>query len=94
MVHKIRRQHTDAFRAKVALEAVRGQRTIAELCRDYSVAPTQVSNWKKQLIDGAAGVFANPQHGVRTEDLIKDPLLREIGRLQVENAFLKKKCLI
>lgn len=93
MIQKIRRQHTDAFRAKVALEAVRGQRTIAELCSDYSVAATQVSNWKKQLVDGAVGVFENPQRGLRTEDAIKDPLLREIGRLQVENAFLKKKCL-
>lgn len=94
MIQKIRRQHTDAFRAKVALEAVRGQRTIAELCSDYSVAATQVSNWKKQLTDGAVSVFENPQRGIQTEDSIKDPLLREIGRLQVENAFLKKKCLL
>lgn len=92
MVQNIRRKHTDGFRARVALEAIRGQRTITELCGDFSVAATQVSAWKKQLVDGAVGVFENPQRGVRSEDAITDPLLKEIGRLQVENAFLKKKC--
>jgi putative transposase len=93
MGHNIRQKRSNAFRAKVALEAARGNRTIAEICSEFGVAATQVSAWKKQLLEGAENIFAgNSKAAQKTEESITDPLLREIGRLQIENAFLKKKC--
>lgn len=94
MGQNIRRKHSDGFRAKVALEAAKGNRTIAEICSEYGVAASQVFAWKKQLLEGAASIFeGNMRAASKSEEEITDPLLREIGRLQVENAFLKKKCL-
>ena len=94
MGQHIRRKHSDAFRAKVALESVKGNRTVAELCSEFGIAATQVFAWKKQLLEGATSIFENgARSSSKSEDAITDPLLKEIGRLQVENAFLKKKCL-
>jgi transposase len=94
MEQRIRRKFNDAFRAKVALEAAKGDRTIAEIASEYQVAASQVFAWRKQLLEGAPNIFSVGRQSVaRSEDSISDPLLREIGRLQVENAFLKKKCL-
>ncbi len=94
MGKNIMKKHGDVFRAKVALEAAKGNRTTAELCSEHSVASSQVFAWKKRLLEGAAGIFASNIGGkVKSEEAITDPLLKEIGRLQVENAFLKKKCL-
>lgn len=94
MGKNIRKKHSDAFRAKVAIEAAKGNRTVAELCSEYGVASSQVFAWKKQLLEGATSLFENgAKSSARSEEAITDPLLKEIGRLQVENAFLKKKCL-
>lgn len=94
MVQRVRQKHSDSFRARVALEAAKGNRTVAEICSEFKVASSQVFLWKKQLLEGAAGIFAGRGSGLaRSEEAITDPLLKEIGRLQVENAFLKKKCL-
>ncbi len=95
MERKIQRKHSNAFKAKVAFEASKGKLTVAQICSEYKVAASQVFAWKKQFVDGMIGIFENStakKH--RSEDELTDPLLREIGRLQVENAFLKKKCLL
>jgi len=89
---KKRRKHSDEFKARVALEAVRGVKTLSELSSTYGVHPTVIAQWKRQLLDGAAGVF-NRAHGTngRSEEEISAPLYEEIGRLKMELDWLKKK---
>lgn len=89
---KQRRRLSAEFKAKVALEAVKEQQTLAELAKRYKVHPTQISTWKKQLIDNSSGVFADGSKRGDTEhqELI-DLLYRKIGQHQIELDWLKKK---
>jgi transposase len=88
-----RKHHTAAFKAQVALAAVKGDRTINELAAQHSVHPTLIHSWKKQLLVGAETVFAS---GVRVEAMAdaeaqKAELFEQIGRLKMELEWLKKK---
>ena len=92
MSKKTRRRLDAALKAKVALEAVRNEATIAELAAKYQLHPNQIYAWKKQLLDGAAGVF---EGGAASDDIVSaaqvDLLYRQIGQLKVENDFLSRK---
>ena len=86
-----KKRYTTAFKSKVALEAIKGQKTISEIASEYEVHPNQVSQWKRQLRDGLEDVFTDPRRSGRSEEKEKDRLYQEIGRLKVELDGLKKK---
>ncbi len=89
---KKRRRHSDEFKARVALEAVKGVKTLSELSAAYGVHSSVIAQWKRHLIDGAAEVFSR-KDGLRgkSEEELTSPLYEEIGRLKMEVNWLKKK---
>jgi transposase len=88
-----RRRHDPEFKARVALEALKGIKTIQEIARDFEIHPVQVSEWKRKMLDGAAGVFGPGQAKKTGEEFEKerDKLHSKIGQLSVEVDFLRKK---
>jgi len=88
-----RRTFGSAFKAKVALAAARGDRSTAELASKFKVHTNQVSAWKKQLLDGAADLFADGRSSREQQDAgaKEEELYEQIGRLKMEVEWLKKK---
>ena len=88
MTKRTRRNHTAAFKAKVALAALKGDRTLAELAQQFDVHANQISAWRAQLLEGASGVFGGPPaEGISAPVDLKD-LHAKIGQLTLENDFL------
>ena len=87
-----REQHTAAFKAQVALAAVRGDKTVNELASQYGVHPTLIHGWKKQLLAGADQVFRNGSRAAPADaEGQQAELFEQIGRLKMELEWLKKK---
>ncbi len=88
-----RREFTSQFKAKVAMEAMKGQRTIGELAGLYQVHPSRIAAWKKRLVEYSAMAFEESSvHGSdHSSPALMAQLYEQIGRLQVELCWLKKK---
>ena len=89
MTRRIRRNHSPAFKAKVALAAIKGEKTLADLAQQFDVHPNQITQWRSQLLDGAAGVFGSEAKSEAAAPVIDVKTLHaKIGELALENDFL------
>ena len=89
MNRRARRNHTPAFKAKVALAAIKGEKTLSELAQLFDVHPNQITQWKAQLQEGAAEVFGRGGTGLATPAVDVKSLHAKIGELTLENDFLE-----
>ena len=89
MSRRPRRNHTAAFKAKVALAAIKGEKTVTELAEQFDVHANQITQWKSQLLEGAAGVFGEAKSGAAEEAVDVKTLHAKIGALALENDFLE-----
>lgn len=91
-MRNMRKKHDAAFKAKVALEAVRGEKTIAQLSSEYGVHPNQIGQWRKRLLEELPEIFSGKREKIdRDGDELVAELYRQIGQLKVELDWLKKK---
>ena len=92
MPRRQKRKLSGKFKSKVALEAIKGEKTVNQLSKEYEVHPNQISQWKKQLIEGLPDLFSKRKEK-REEDVQKerDHLYQQIGQLKIEVDWLKKK---
>ena len=87
-----RRNHSAAFKAKVALAAIKGDKTLAELASEYAVHANQITQWKRQLLDSLPELFSRRrQTDQRDQEALTSELYQQIGQLKVELDWLKKK---
>ncbi|OGI60286.1 MAG: transposase [Candidatus Muproteobacteria bacterium RIFCSPHIGHO2_01_FULL_61_200] len=87
---KTRRNHSPQFKAKVAVEALQGEKTVHEIAAKYQVHPTQVTQWRRHLIEQAAEVFTGNSASTQDATTDREALLAKIGSLTVERDFLSR----
>ena len=88
----MRRQHDAAFKAKVAFEAAKGEKTLAQIASEYKVHPNQIRQWRRQLLETLPDLFSDRRKRLeKNRDELEDELYRQIGQLKVELEWLKKK---
>ena len=88
----IRKRHSASFKAKVALEAVKEEKTISQLASEYEVHPNQIRQWKKRLLQEASDIFSTRREKeARNQEELEAELYRQIGQLKVQLDWLKKK---
>ena len=88
MSRRPRRNHSPAFKSKVALAAIKGEQTLAEMAKRFDVHPNQIAQWKEQLLSGAASVFSSESRPAEPPIDVKS-LHAKIGELTLENDFLE-----
>lgn len=88
-----RKRHEPEFKARVAIEALKGIKTIQQIAKEYEVHPVQVSDWKKSILDGAVSIFGSSIKMNEQEDFERksEQLHAKIGQLTIEVDFLRKK---
>ena len=86
-----RRKHSPSFKAKVALEALKGEQAIAELASQFEVHPSQIRTWKKALAENAVGIFGGDHERKKDEKALSAQLYQQIGQLKVEKDFLESR---
>jgi transposase len=89
MSRRPRRNHTAAFKAKVALAAIKGEKTLLELAQQFDIHANQITQWKGQLLEGAAGVFGEAKAESAATAVDLKTLHAKIGQLTLENDFLE-----
>jgi transposase len=86
------KKYSSDFKVKVALEAIKGQKTINEISSEYGVHSTQITEWKKRVLEELPNLFAHPgTERAKSEEALIASLYQQIGQLKVELDFLKKK---
>lgn len=93
---RMHRKHSAEFKTKVALEAIKEQKTLSQICESYSLHANQISDWKKTVIDKAVSLFEKAGEKKKEAQILdletlQSPYLEQIGMLQMEVSFLKKK---
>jgi transposase len=88
MTRRPRRNHSPAFKAKVALAAIKGEKTLAELAQQFDVHPNQIAQWRTQLLEGASGIFGEVAKAEAAPVVDVKTLHAKIGELTLENDFL------
>lgn len=89
MTRRPRRNHTAVFKSKVALAALKGDKTLSELAQQFDVHPNQITEWKSRLQEGAAGVFGEEKGEEKTTQVDVTRMQAKIGQLSLENDFLE-----
>lgn len=89
---RTRRKFTTAFKTKVALEALKERETLSELANRFEIHPNQISQWKREFLDNAERAFEGSGSKKSDSDAELNKLYQKIGKLEVENDFLKKTC--
>jgi len=91
-VGNIRKNHSASFKAKVALEAVKTEKTISQLSSEFGVHPNQITQWRRRLLDEIPDIFSRKRKKKETDaETLQAELYRQIGQLKVELDWLKKK---
>ena len=87
-----RKRHSKELKARIALDAIKGQKTMSELASEYEVHANQISRWKKQLLDAAPDIFTlGKDKETKQKEVERDGLYKKVGQLQIEVDWLKKK---
>ena len=87
-----RKKHSNELKARIALDAIRGQKTMSELASEYGVHANQINRWRKQLLEAAPDIFTRGKNKeAEKNEVERDHLYKKVGQLQIEVDWLKKK---
>ena len=85
----MKKSYDSKFKSRVALEALRGEQTVAEIAGKHQVHPNQVQQWEKKLMEGASEIFQSKAERKESKPYTENDLMKKIGRLEIENDFLR-----